>query len=140
MRRIMFVAVLLLAWLSTARADERKDPSKDQPKDLPKTAVFATQTVAEWRRRLGRVNVPFSQIARIEDIVTDEQARSCGAVVETGDPTMPLTIAAPFRLEGAAMRKPAPGPALGADTDAILAETGLTSADISALRKKGVVA
>ena len=40
MRRIMFVAVLLLAWLSTARADERKDPSKDQPKDLPKTAVF----------------------------------------------------------------------------------------------------
>jgi crotonobetainyl-CoA:carnitine CoA-transferase CaiB-like acyl-CoA transferase len=101
--------------------------------------VFATQDIVEWRKRLKHVNVPFSQVARIEDIADDEQARASGAVVETGDPEMPLTIAAPFRLKGAGMRAPLPGPALGADTDSVLAEAGLAATEIAALRKKGVV-
>lgn len=99
--------------------------------------TFATRDLAEWRRRLTKVNVPFSQIARIEDVATDEQARASGAVIETGDPTMPLTIAAPFRLKGVAMRKPAPGPALGAHTDEVLREAGLSEAEIRALRQSG---
>lgn len=101
--------------------------------------IFARHDLDEWRARLKRVNVPFSQIARIGDIATDEQARASGAVVETGDPEMPLTIAPPFRLKGAGMRKPAHGPALGAHTDMVLREAGLSPDEIARMRKSGVV-
>ena len=102
--------------------------------------AFARHDAAEWSRRLKTATIPFSLIARIQDIATDEQARACGAVIETGDPEMPLTIAAPFQLEGARTRSPAPGPELGAHTEEVLREAGLSAGEIAALRKDGAVA
>ena len=102
--------------------------------------VFVRHDAAEWSRRLKAATIPFSLIARIQDIASDEQARASGAVIETGDPEMPLTIAAPFQLKGARTRKPAPGPELGAHTDEVLREAGLSASEIAALRKNGIVA
>ena len=47
-------------------------------------------------------------------------------------------IAAPIRIDG---RRPGAnaGPALGADTEALLAEAGLSATDIAALRGAGAI-
>ena len=62
--------------------------------------VFAAHDACRVDPRLKAVTIPFSLIARIQDIATDEQARASGAVVETGDPGMPLRLLHRFSSKG----------------------------------------
>jgi len=103
-------------------------------------AVFATHTLAEWGARLKAARLTFSPINRIEDVATDEQAVAAGAVVETANPDMPRTLAAPIRLGCAAPRSAGAAPGLGEHTDAILSEAGFSVAEIARLRASGAAA
>ena len=51
-----------------------------------------------------------------------------------------LTPGSPVALDGMLMVEPAPAPELGADTEALLSELGLTTAEIGALVDRGIVA
>lgn len=51
-----------------------------------------------------------------------------------------LTPGSPVGLNGMLMVEPAPAPELGADTEALLSELGLTTAEIGALVDRGIVA
>jgi len=139
-------------WPGVCRGIERDDLLGD-PRftDLPKrrangaalaallSSAFATRDFAEWRTRLKAQGIPFAPISRAEDLVEDEQAVAAGAIVPTAHTEMPRTLAAPFSLADVPLLPPGPGPTLGAHSEAILQEAGLTSREISELRAMGAL-
>ncbi|MFM9846713.1 MAG: CoA transferase, partial [Hyphomicrobiaceae bacterium] len=96
--------------------------------------VFKQNDWAYWHHLLAEVNIPHGPIARAEDIPDDAQAVAACAVVETANPEMPRTLAAPFQVGGVTPRKAGPGPALGQHTDEILRQAGFAAEEIAALR------
>ena len=140
-------------WSALCRAIERPELEHDARfRDTPTRrsnaaalteildGVFRSRDWADWHRILMACNLPHAPIARVEDIPNDEQAVAAGAIVETDNPEMPRTIAAPFQIAGVAARKAGPGPALGQHTAEILRETGLSPEEIAALKASGAAA
>lgn len=139
-------------WPGVCRAIEREDLTTD-PRfaDLPLrrsngaalasvlSEIFATRDFAEWRERLKRHTIPFAAISRAEDLVDDEQAVAAGAIVAAANSEMPRTLAAPFSLMDVPLSPPGPGPALGAHSEEILREAGVSSEEIAALRASGAL-
>jgi crotonobetainyl-CoA:carnitine CoA-transferase CaiB-like acyl-CoA transferase len=101
--------------------------------------IFAAHDWSVWRLRFAEFAIPVGLVGRLADLLKDEQARACGAVVETANPLMPLGLAAPFALSTMPVPPAKPAPALGEHTDAILAEGGFTTAEIATLRADGRV-
>lgn len=100
-------------------------------------SVLAARDFAYWRQQFQEHGLPFGLIFSLRDLPDDEQARACGAVVETDNPALPLTLAAPIALASAKPRKATPAPTLGQHTDEVLREAGFDGARIAALRSKG---
>ena len=139
-------------WPGVCRAMEREDLTTD-PRfaDLPLrrsngaalasvlSGIFATRDFAEWRERLKRHTIPFAAISRAEDLVDDEQAVAAGAIVAAANSEMPRTLAAPFSLMDVPLSPPGPGPALGAHSEEILREAGVSAEEIAALRASGAL-
>lgn len=101
---------------------------------------FATRDWSHWRERLVAGNITHAPIAKMADLPADQQAAAAGIVVESDAADMARTIATPFRMTSAEPRRAGPAPGLGAHTDAVLAEAGLTPAEIAALRASGAAA
>lgn len=93
----------------------------------------------EVRRRLKRAGVPFAEIKSAADVARDEQAVHAGAIVETANPEMPQSLAAPFSLADVPLPPATPAPALGAHTYAVLAEAGLSEDLIASLQQAGAI-
>lgn len=139
-------------WPGVCRAIEREDLLADSRfGDMPKRRTngaplaailrdaFASRDFAEWRTRLKAQGLPFAPISRAEDLVEDEQAVAAGAIVPTGHGEMPRTLAAPFRLADVALPPPGPGPSLGAHSEDVLREAGLTPEEIAELKASGAL-
>jgi crotonobetainyl-CoA:carnitine CoA-transferase CaiB-like acyl-CoA transferase len=100
-------------------------------------AIFATKTTDEWIAILGS-KVP---VARVNDLA---QALDSPHVADMVDSvTHPVrgrmrVLANPIKVDGRRLPNRA-GPALGADTDALLAEVGYDAGDVERLRTSGVV-
>lgn len=88
---------------------------------------------------LKRSGLPFSEIKSADDVAKDEQAVHAGAVVETANPDMPRTLAAPFSLADVPLPPAKAAPALGADSAAVLAEAGVPAEEIEALQASGAI-
>ncbi len=101
--------------------------------------VFAQEDWAHWRERLMAERMIFSPITRVEDLADDPQARAAQAIIESDNPEMPLTLAAPFRIEGVEPRPAGRAPTLGEHSSEILREAGFDAEDIERLRAAGVV-
>lgn len=139
-------------WPGVCRALEREDLMKD-PRfaDLPRrrangtplaaalSDAFATRDFAEWRIRLKAQALPFAPISRAEDLVEDEQAAAAGIIVPTMHTEMPHTLAAPFSLADVPLPPAGPGPSLGAHSDEILREAGLSPEEIADMRTCGAL-
>ncbi len=102
--------------------------------------VFARNDWNYWSECLRAAGIPVGLIGQLRDLPADAQAVACGAVVETANPQMPQTLAAPFGLTGVAVPPARRAPSLGEHSGEVLAEVGLSEPEIAELRASGVIA
>jgi formyl-CoA transferase/CoA:oxalate CoA-transferase len=103
--------------------------------------VFRTRTVADWMARLEAHDVLCAPVNRYADLPRDPQIVASRLIVEQEHPRAGRfrTLDTPIRFDRTpgGIRTPAPG--LGEHTDVVLAEAGLTRAEIAGLRKSGTI-
>ncbi|WP_162606638.1 CaiB/BaiF CoA transferase family protein [Jiangella asiatica] len=105
-------------------------------------ATFADRASDRWLAVLHKAGVPCAPVNTLSQAMTDSQVVHNDIVTEVDHPTLGTlrTLAAPMRFDG--VRPPvrdAP-PLLGADTRAVLRESGLDDDEIGALVSSGVAA
>jgi crotonobetainyl-CoA:carnitine CoA-transferase CaiB-like acyl-CoA transferase len=84
---------------------------------------FAERTVAAWVERFGEEGIPVGRVMGYEAVFEDPQVRHRGMLLEVEHEragTIRLQ-GSPFAFDGVGVTAPAPPPALGADTDDVLA-------------------
>ena len=98
--------------------------------------VLLTRTAKEWLRRLTAEGVPCAPVLTRSAMIDNPQVRANGIVVEYEHESAGLLRqarpAARFSATPATIRHG--GPALGADTGAVLSEIGYSASEIAALR------
>jgi crotonobetainyl-CoA:carnitine CoA-transferase CaiB-like acyl-CoA transferase len=105
-------------------------------------AIMSTRTVEEWGQIFDDAGLIWAPIQTAAQTVTDPQVRAIGAFVEVEHPadgTKFETLASPIRIVGSSIGPERGAPTLGADTDAVLAELGMTPDDVAALRADGSI-
>lgn len=104
--------------------------------------IFRERTVADWMARLEAADVLCTPVNRFADIPGDPQVRAGGMLLEEDHPRAgrftTLGPAVRFARTPGSLRTAAP--ALGEDTDAVLAEAGVDAAELGRLRGAGVIA
>jgi crotonobetainyl-CoA:carnitine CoA-transferase CaiB-like acyl-CoA transferase len=100
-------------------------------------AVFAARTTAEWLRILLAAEVPAGQIRGVRAAL---EAGNATSVVEHPTAGALPVVNAPYGLEQASLRPPAPPPLLGQHTAEVLAELGVEEARLVDLEGRGVIA
>jgi crotonobetainyl-CoA:carnitine CoA-transferase CaiB-like acyl-CoA transferase len=106
-------------------------------------AVMPTRTAEEWERFLTGINVPAARVRDLAETLRLEQIGHRGLLhrFETVPGVeRPVTVpVAAFRFAAGGPRVDTPPPPLGADTQAVLGELGLTADEIASLRRDHVV-
>lgn len=103
--------------------------------------IFATRTRDEWAELFTDQDVWWAPVNSIEDLLTDPQVEASGAFVEVS-PEASATgraVATPIDFSETPVGPSGPTPALGADTENVLRELGLSTTQIDELRIAGVV-
>jgi crotonobetainyl-CoA:carnitine CoA-transferase CaiB-like acyl-CoA transferase len=128
-------------------ADERLGSNNDRISEREWLHLAVAEMIAKYPRaevtaRLDRAGVPFSPIARPEDLYDDPQLNDGLGLLETVLPSGVTTKLPRIPLEMGGYdfglrRNP---PQIGEDTAALLAELGYTDGQIAALVDDGVVA
>ena len=85
--------------------------------------AFAGRSVAEWIAMLEAAGVPCGPVQQREAIASDPQVVAEGLVGRVSQPGLgEIDLLAPFVRVGGESRAAAAAPALGADTESVLAE------------------
>ncbi|PIW28125.1 MAG: CoA transferase [Rhodospirillales bacterium CG15_BIG_FIL_POST_REV_8_21_14_020_66_15] len=93
-----------------------------------------------WETRLTEADVPCATVKSIDEIVAHPQVAERGLLQEVDSPFGPLRLVGPgFRLTHGSGGIDTPPPLVGEHTEAILAEAGYGSDDISRWRAEGVI-
>lgn len=89
--------------------------------------IFAGQTLEAWTKQLEGHRLIWAPVQTHPEAVEDPTAVARGLfpTVEHPDFGAFKTVAPPIRMSGHSMQGTAPAPALGADTEAVLAEAGV---------------
>jgi crotonobetainyl-CoA:carnitine CoA-transferase CaiB-like acyl-CoA transferase len=88
--------------------------------------AIAAEPVEAWLARLGAAGIPAGPVLTRESVHADVQARANGLLQDVEQPGLgPVTmLGGVFRVDGSDPAATRPAPALGADTEAVLAEVG----------------
>ncbi len=99
-------------------------------------AMMRTRTQAEWLALFADVDVCLTPVVDVETTLADPNLREQGVVSAVGSRTY---ITSPVVVAGETRVAVTPAPALGADTDTILAEAGIGDDARQQLRASGVI-
>jgi crotonobetainyl-CoA:carnitine CoA-transferase CaiB-like acyl-CoA transferase len=101
--------------------------------------LFRARRTDDWLARL-RGHVPVAPVYDVEQALADEQVLARDMVIAVEHPVFGTLreVGSPIKVAGVAPRYAAAA-ALGADTEALLAEIGVDGEEIAALRARGVV-
>ena len=126
-----------------ARLGDNTQRLAARPWLLPRlTQEMARHSSAELVARLERARVPFAPLRRPDQLVDDPHLNAADQFVVTPLPGIGLAKLPKLPVRSSAfdmgLRRPAPG--LGEHTREILAELGLTAAEIDGLAARGAVA
>jgi crotonobetainyl-CoA:carnitine CoA-transferase CaiB-like acyl-CoA transferase len=104
-------------------------------------ACTRRESVAHWIDKLNAAGVPCGRVLSLHEVFEDPQTRHQQMRITIEHPAHgPLDVLGfPIKFSDDPCRIHRPPPALGADTDALLAELGRDAADIARLRANGVV-
>jgi formyl-CoA transferase len=104
--------------------------------------VTVTEPRAHWLARCEAAGVPAGPIYSVPEALDDAHARARGMVQELPHPRLGRVKALgnPVKMSATPPVMAKSAPALGEDTDAILAELGFDAGAIAALRRDRVVA
>jgi crotonobetainyl-CoA:carnitine CoA-transferase CaiB-like acyl-CoA transferase len=149
-----FLAVSSGPWTNLCRAlgvpaletDPRFDTAQKRLDRRPEvqaelTALFRCQPLAVWMDRLEAEDVWSAPVNSYADIPEDPQVRWGGMIQTLRSPEIGdyQVIGNPVRLSETPASYRTPPPRLGADTDSILGEAGLTADEIAHLHAEGAV-
>ncbi|WP_024507517.1 CoA transferase [Bradyrhizobium sp. ARR65] len=101
--------------------------------------VFATKTLAEWRKLLDGNGLVFGVVGILDDIPNDRQMLDNGVLVPFENDTM-LTVSSPIWIDGEKKVQPRKPPGIGEHSEEILHKAGYDEAAIEKLRASGAVA
>jgi crotonobetainyl-CoA:carnitine CoA-transferase CaiB-like acyl-CoA transferase len=103
--------------------------------------IFRQRGAAEWCRRLSSAGLTVAEVRELSEAVRDPLVLGSGAIREVKyDGGAYATVSSPCLFEGAPLAEPRPAPAVGADTEQVLAELGITGSELTELRASGAVA
>ncbi|WP_242702511.1 MULTISPECIES: CaiB/BaiF CoA transferase family protein [Achromobacter] len=94
-----------------------------------------------WIERLNQYGVPCGQVLNLQEVFNDPQVADQEMAMDVPHPDgqQVRMLGFPIKFAEAPCQARSPAPALGADTDAVLEQLGLSGARIRELREKGVV-
>ena len=105
--------------------------------------IMLTRTAAEWEEFLAAIHVPGARMRNVAEALELKQVAQRNLLhrfEQVPEVDRPLTVpVAAFRFAAGGPRVDTPPRALGADTDAVLGELGLSPAEIASLRQAHVV-
>ncbi len=119
------------------------DRVRNRAQTLARVQTALTQgTVAHWHETLSRAGIPCSPIHSLAELLAHPHTAASGMVLDYEHPVGGALkgIAQPVRFDGEPVTPGLPPPLLGQDTDAVLAEIGLSRDEIAALRDLRAVA
>ena len=130
------------AWLDDPRFKNVAAVMKNRPafREVMNEA-FMQFNLAEASERLEQAGVTYSRVQPMADVLTDEQMRANGIVIETGDPGegYELTIGSPINVKEAPKKAPTRAPDVGADSVQVLRDLGFEEAYLQGLLAADVV-
>jgi formyl-CoA transferase len=99
--------------------------------------IFAREDWPTWRARFTEAGVTFGTVATIHDHAGDEQIAANGFMPAFADKPELRTVDSPFFVQQEPKQAPRMAPDIGSHTHAILAECGLSQAEIAAMVARG---
>ncbi len=103
-------------------------------------SVLTKRSSNHWIKELNGLGVPSGPVLSVPEVLDDPHIRDRGLIdqYQVGDEQLNIA-GSPVRISGARPAASSPPPELGADTDAILSELGLSEEDVQSLRREGVI-
>lgn len=103
--------------------------------------IMRTRPRADWLSALEAAKVPCGPINDLAEVFADPQVQARGMTVQMPHPLAEQVrlVASPMKFSATPVQYRCPPPLLGEHTDEVLAEAGLSAAEIAGLREAGVL-
>ena len=138
-----FCGVAGLDWMLSDPRFENSAARRANADELKRfvAETLATRTAEDWTTALNEAGVPCGPVKSIREVFEDPQVQHLGIARNVAHPALGdiSLLGSPVDIVGATSRIDHPIPEIGADTDAVLREAGLSDAEIEELRRDEVI-